>query len=58
MSDWTEVNRFVGSCPYCGGRIFEKDFVRFEVEPDMPTVEIYKCLHCWQEVSKENLIPF
>jgi hypothetical protein len=56
--DWIQTNKFIGSCPYCGGRVFENDFIRFELDEENRQIEIVRCLHCRNEVHKENLIPF
>jgi DNA-directed RNA polymerase subunit RPC12/RpoP len=56
--EWLADNKLIGSCPYCGLRIFSDDFKRIEViEPDKEEL-IYRCIHCGHEVNKENIIPF
>lgn len=66
MAGWIPTNKFIGSCPYCGGRVFENDFIRYEFFPAISAekgkenldAEVFRCLHCKNEIQKDNLIPF
>lgn len=51
----------IGYCNNCGKSIYPADFIRTDVTYDKGTKEvakIYRCLHCKEEVSEDELIPF